>query len=137
MPNKGKMNVEISFQPKKADLNIIETDLSKIIALAKQPGQEMNKNLQSASQTAQKLRDILNNSFNKDLGTVNIKKFNQELTKSKLTANDVKKAFSEAGANGVMSFNKLSSIIVGTNVKLKESNKLLDSMARTMTNTVK
>ena len=137
MPNNGKMNVEISFQPKKADLNVIETDLSRIINLARQPGQEMNKNLQNASQTAQKLRDILNNSFNKDLGTINTRKFNQELTKSKLTANDLKKAFSEAGANGVMSFNKLSSIIVGTNVKLKESNKLLDSMAKTMTNTVK
>jgi hypothetical protein len=49
----------------------------------------------------------------------------------------MKSALESSGSSGVAAYNKVASSILGTNLQLKQSNKLLDEMATTMANTVK
>ena len=101
------------------------------------PGKKIDQGLKEASITATKLSQILSKSFNSDLGVINVTKFNQELKNSGLTLQTVQTNLSKAGAIGVTAYNKTAQAILNTNMQLKQSNTLLDSMATTMMNTVK
>jgi hypothetical protein len=49
----------------------------------------------------------------------------------------VHQAFSKVGASGQAAFNNVATQILNTNVQLRQSNKLLDSLATSFANTVK
>ena len=135
--NGGRVNIQIGFTTDKAGLSQMQSLFQQITYEAKKPGQEMNTGLQKAAATAKTLDTILEKTFNSDLGTLNVSKFNQELTKSGLTLKSIKADFANAGTQGSMAYNRLAQSVLGTNLQLKESNKLLDSMATTMANTIK
>ena len=80
---------------------------------------------------------FLDLSFNKDLGTLNVTRFNQELKKSNLTTTQIKADLAGAGATGAMAFNNLGSSILKTNIQLKQTSQLLDSLATSMANTIR
>ena len=101
---------------------------------AQDPGVRLTEGLKKAGTTAQTLDKILEKTFNSDLGTLNITKFNQELAKSNLTLKDVKNNLIAEGNLGATAYNKLTQAILGTNQQLKQSNKLLDSMAKSFKN---
>ena len=77
----------------------------------------------------------LNKAFNKDLGTMNVVKFNKEL--QKLDLNRIHSDFSKAGAAGQNAFRSMTTEILTTNMQLKQSHTLINKMAETMANTVK
>ena len=120
-----------------ASFKILQQSLQNIIELAKQPGNELNKDIQEAARNAQLVGKALNSSYNSKLGTMNIAKMNKELQKSNVTVNSLHTSFSKVGADGANAFNTLAAASMRANVQIKQSNKLLDSLATTMTNTVK
>ena len=132
-----RINVQVGFSVDKNGLTQMQSLFQQIVNEAKKPGQELNTGLQKAATTARTLDNILEKTFNSDLGSLNVTKFNQELSKTGLSLKSIKNDFSNAGSQGSMAYNRLTQSILGTNIQLKQSNKLLDSMAVSMSNTVK
>lgn len=133
----NQIKIGVGFNVDKAGLNELQESLKQITIAAEAPGNKLNSNLQEASRTAQVISDALKKAYNADLGTTNISKFSQELKKNNLTIEQARIGLSKAGIQGSNAFYLLGSQILKTNVQLKESNKLLDSMATSMANTVK
>lgn len=82
-----------------------------------------------------KLEHLLDRSFNKTLGTLNVSKFNEEL--KNIDINDLYKEFSYAGVAGQNAFRNITAQALTTNTQMKQTHKILDDMAVTMKNTIK
>ena len=133
----NRINFQIGYSVDKTGLQEMQSLFQQIANKAKEPGVQLTSELQKAASTANTLDNILEKTFNTNLGTLNVTKFNQELSKSGLTLKDVQSNLSSMGNQGATAYNRLAQAVLGTNLQLKESNKLLDSMATTMANTVK
>ena len=136
MANGGQINYSVKFTTDKKDLDELQQRLRDITIQAANPGEKANDSLQKASQTAERLLTIISKSFNQDLGSMNVTKFNTELTKGNLTLANVKRNL-EGVKGGATAFNLLSSSILGANVQLKTTNAMLDRMAVTLKNTIR
>lgn len=133
----NRINYTIGYTVDKTGLQQLQSLFQTIAFQAQEPGNKMNAGLQQAGKTATQLDAILEKCFNQDLGTLNVTRFNQELKKSNLTTTQIKADLAGAGATGAMAFNNLGSSILKTNIQLKQTSKLLDSLAISMSNTVK
>ena len=133
----NRIDFQIGFSVDKAGLNKMQSLFEQISYKAQEPGQELNTGLQNAAKTASILETILSKTFNTELGTLNVAKFNQELKKSNLTTQEIKTSLAGAGATGTTAYNLMTNAILGTNLQLKTTNKLLDEMAVSLSNTVK
>ena len=141
MANGGRIDYTVGFKVDQSGLNQIKANLASI-----QQGSTKDfiglKGLQDADQklieikkTASDVEVALNRSFNSNLGTLNISKFNQEL--KKLDIKRVYTDFAQLGPVGQNAFRNITSQILTTNLQLKQTNKWLDEMATTMANSVK
>ena len=133
----NRINYTIGYTVDKTGLQQLQSLFQTIAFQAQEPGNKLNVGLQQAGKTATQLDAILEKCYNQDLGTLNVTRFNQELKKANLTTSQIKADLAGAGATGAMAFNNLGSSILKTNIQLKQTNKLLDSMAVSMANTVK
>ena len=93
---------------------------------------EAKKSLSGLREYAEKIRSAMNNSYNSSLGTLNIEKFNKEL--SSLDLDKIYASFSEAGEVGKSAFRNITTQALTTNKQVKQTNKLLDDMAKTLKN---
>lgn len=132
----ANVNIKVGYVIDKSGLSELQKTLDTISVQAKLPGKEMDTGLQKAATTARQLSTILDKSFNKDLGTINITKFNQELLKTHLDMSTIKKDL-ENVAQGSSAFNILSSSILGTTAQIKTANQTLEKMAVTLKNTIR
>ena len=132
----ANVNIKVGYSIDKSGLSELQKMLDTISVQAKLPGQEMNTELQKAATTARQLSTILDKSFNRDLGTINVTKFNQELLKTHLDMTTIKKDL-ENVAQGSTAFNILSSSILGTTAQIKTANQTLEKMAITLKNTIR
>ena len=135
--NGGKINFQVGFSVDKSGLSEMQSLFQQIANKAADPANKMNAGLQQAAKTATTLDGILTKTFNTELGSLNVTKFNQELAKSGLTLKDVKTDLSQVGNQGVTAYNRLTQAILGTNQQIKQSSKLLDQMFTTFKNTVR
>lgn len=133
----NRIDFQIGFSVDKTGLNKMQSLFEQISYKAQEPGQELNTGLQNAAKTASTLETILSKTFNTELGTLNVAKFNQELKKSNLTTQEIKTSLAGAGATGTTAYNLMTNAILGTNLQLKTTNKLLDEMAVSLSNTIK
>ena len=137
MAGQNQIKFGISFEVDQS-LKKLEQGLSSILARATQQKGKgpLTPELEKATVTARQLSNILDQCYNKELGTVNVTKFNSMLNQAHLNLQQVK-----ADLNGVSGgadvYNRLSRSVLSSNLQLKEGNKLLNDMATTMTNTVK
>lgn len=92
------------------------------------------KNLQSSINIIQ---TALDRSYNFKLDSTNIVTFQQELSKSGVSLNTLAANLSKAGVQGQIAFKSLATDLLTTNTQLKQSHSLLDSMAKTLGNTLK
>ena len=133
----NKVNIQVGFSVDKSGLSEMQSLFQQIALKAADPGKKMDAGLQQAAKTASTLDGILTKTFNTDLGSLNVTKFNQELSKSGLSLKSVKADLSQAGNQGITAFNRLSQAILGTNQQIKQSSKLLNDMFTTFKNTVR
>ena len=139
----GQIQWGMSFKVDKSGLNDLKTELLSIQKLT--TADYARGKHSSVSQLAQELKQIkqsaaevqiaLEKSFNTNLGTLNVVKFNQEL--KKLDINKIARDLSDAGIAGQSAFRNLVTNTLTTNLQLKETHKLLDSIATSMGNTIK
>ena len=132
-----KIEQEIDFKARRENLSALEDALTYISAEAKSVGDNASESLKKAGQVARELGTIVNKSFNKDLGTMNVSKFTQELKKSKLTLGEVRESFTKIGESGIRAYNLLGLSVMNTNIKIKQGSKLLNDMAVTFKNTIR
>lgn len=132
----ANVNIKVGYTVDKSGLTELEKILNDISVQAKLPGKEMDAEFQKAANTARQLSTILDRSFNKDLGTINVNRFNQELLKTHLDMTTIKKDL-EGVAQGSTAFNILSSSVLGTTAQIKTANQALDRMAITLKNTIR
>lgn len=139
----GQIQWGMSFKVDKTGLNDLKTELLSIQKLTTadyargkhaQVG-ELAQELKQVKQSALEVQTALEKSFNTNLGTLNVVKFNQEL--KRLDINRIAADLNKAGASGQSAFRNLVTQTLTTNLQLKETHKLLDSIATSMGNTIK
>lgn len=141
--NGGNITFGIDFNVNKSGLNDLKKSLQDVQKMTTKDlvgnlgSSQAKKALEEAKRSAAEVEQALKKAYNPTLGTTNITKFNQELKNSGTNLNQVYQRFSKIGTTGQTAFTNLASNVLTTNVKLKETNSLLDSMGKTMINTVK
>lgn len=141
-----QITFSLGFKTDKNGLIDAQQTLSEISKMTQSDLMDLNKgmNLGTAKQELKEIRETvttvrqaLSSSFNKDLGTVNVTKFNSELSKAGLTLNQVYQTLSKAGTQGVSAFRNLTSELMTTQLQLKQTHSVIQDMANTMANSVK
>lgn len=127
------LEFKIGYSVDKASLQVLQKSLAEITANSKNTSEEFLRAKAAASQ----LQDVLEKSYNSKLDTINVSKFNKELASSRVNVEFLKEHFRGAGNAGATAFNALQSQILGTNIELKKTSKLMDDMATSFKNTVK
>lgn len=141
MAQNSQVNVGIKFR---SDTKEVENSLNKL----KQSLQDLQKiklsdfkgnakDFDQMQQTAKKVQIALEKAFNPTLNTTNIKTFQSELQKTVGSVDQVYNKLKLAGPQGEVAFHQMATEVLTTNLKLKETNSLIDSMGKTMINTVK
>ncbi len=141
----GKITYDVGFNVNTQGLKKVKSALqdlqsmkfSDLMKINDSTASEARTTLKSIQQDAQRVEDALEKAFNPKLNTINVKTFNSELSKSKMTMNDVYTSFSRAGATGQAAFRSLTSQVLSMNMQIKESHAWLDKMATTLANTIK
>lgn len=139
----GQIQWGMSFKVDKTGLNDLKTELLSIQKLTTadyargkhSSASQLAKELKEIKQSATEVQTALEKSFNTNLGTLNVVKFNQEL--KKLNINKIATDFNKVGSSGQSAFRNLVTETLTTNLQLKETHKLLDSIATSMSNTIK
>lgn len=139
MPNGGRINFQVNMDVKKNGLKDLIEPLKQV--QSKMNSISSNGNLdepfKEAASAAKQLESIINSSWNDKLNQLNLNQFNQSIKTSFKDVESLKNILTQAGPEGQAAFNQVASAVLNTNVQLRESNKLLDSMATSMANTVK
>ena len=139
----GNRSFTIDLKTKLTDKSGIEELKSSLLAVdASVQTQAIGKggmtaSLKEALTTARSLRDVLDSSWNSNLGQLDLGKFKNSIDSSYGSVENLKKSLEGAGIKGSTAYNQLSRDILNTNIQLKTSSKLLDEMATTLSNTVK
>ena len=84
-----------------------------------------------------KLQTQLKNATNVKTGKLDLSKFNQSLQDSGKQLSDYRKSFEALGPQGTKAFLSLTNSILNAEMPLKRTNKLLDEMKTSLSNTIK
>lgn len=139
----NSINFSVGFNVDKTAISQLKTSLQEIQRMTQNDlnldtigdfKQAVN-DLEKVKQTAKEVEKALDKAFNKNLGTLNVSKFNQEL--SKLGLKNIYNQFNSIGSAGQSAFRNMTTEILTTNLQLKQSHKFLNEIATTMGNTIK
>lgn len=139
MAKGGQLRFDVDFNVNKSSLNDVSKSLQNIYKqLQSTKGTDnLQQGFKEAAEAARKLDSMINQSWNSKLNQLNLDKLNQSIKTSYGSIGDLKNAMFKAGQAGQQAFYDVATEILNTNVQLKESSKLLDSLATSMANTVK
>ncbi len=140
MANGGQIKFGVGFDVDQSGLNKLKESLKEIQKMRlKDLGDTSNfekakNDLKDIKKAASDIESALRKSFNADLGTTNLSKFNTEI--NKLNLSKLYTDLSKAGEVGKSAFRTMTNEVLSTNVQIKQTHKLLDSIATTMKNTI-
>lgn len=141
MAKNSQVNVGIKFRSDTKDvensLNKLKKSLQDLQKIKLSDFKGNAKDFDQMQQTAKKVQIALEKAFNPTLNTTNIKTFQSELQKTVGSVDQVYNKLKLAGPQGEVAFHQMATEILTTNLKLKQTNSLIDSMGKTMVNTVK
>ena len=144
--NGGQVVFDVGFNVRGEQLKEAANDIKMIQSLVAEdftfagdtrPIHEIEAGLKSARQAATELGNAFDASFNKDLGVINITKFEQEILKSGRSLKEIGNDLSKAGAVGTDAFRKMATSILTTNTYVKQTDVLISKIATTLGNTLK
>ena len=96
-----------------------------------------SKSVNDAVADLQKLRSMLNSSFNSSLGMFDFKKFSGQLAQSGKTLQSYYSTFSKAGAQGQQAFAGMVAQLGKLDTNLRQTSKTADKIFNTLGNTVR
>ena len=142
MASGGSIKYNIGFNVDKTGLNQLKTSLKEIQMMTEKDmlkidGGKNVAELNKIKQTASEVEKAFNQAFNQDLGTLNVTKFKQTIDSTAGGISNIKAQFALAGTAGQTAFRNLTTQVLTSNLKLKETSSLLTNMATTMANTIK
>lgn len=139
----NQINYKINFETNTQSLDTVKKALQEIQKITTTQFEKMGsplqgkdavKELMSIKSTAKEVENALRNAFNADLGTYNITKLRDSI--DHIGLDKVYNKLGQIKTIGPQAFQGLSTSLLTTNLQMKQSNKLLDSMARSFKNTV-
>ena len=142
----GDITFGVGFQVDKTGLQQVQQQLQQLQSglktndIAKINNQSLDqakKTLTQIQSTAIDVEKAMNKAFNLKLGTLNLSKFQAELKDSDRTIEEIYRTFNMAGAAGQAAFRGVATQALTANVQLKEHNKLLLDMGKTLANSCK
>ena len=142
----GDITFGVGFQVDKTGLQQVQQQLQQLQSglktndIAKINNQSLDqakKTLTQIQSTAIDVEKAMNKAFNPKLGTLNLSKFQAELKDSDRTIEEIYRTFNMAGAAGQAAFRGVATQTLTANVQLKEHNKLLLDMGKTLANSFK
>ena len=142
MAQQGRINFGVGFQVDKTGLQQLRQELQSLSNLSFDKFKLNNPqgtlaDLQKLQNEARELSSILNQSYNLKLNTINLTQFDKLIKKAGISTAEFAQRCNSAGIDGVLAFRKLTQTLGHVNTEIKQSHKLLDSMAQTLTNTIK
>lgn len=140
--HKGQINMDMRFNVDKSNLQLVKNELQDIqklttLELSSKSLNVTKEQLAQVKYAADAVQTAMEKAFNVNLGTLNITKFQNELTKAGFSLDEVYSRLSSVGAGGMKAFQNISSSILTSNLQLKQTSKILDNIAQTMVNTAK
>ena len=123
MANGGRIDFEVGFNVNSNSLKNILRDLKSIQSLVSddliQAGDprsltKIEEGLHQAKESAKEFSKLLESSFNKELGIMNVAKFQQSLKGAGLTLQSLEKDLSGAGNIGTTAFKQICNQILTT-----------------------
>ena len=147
----GRIDYTIGFRVDNTALNSLKTQLQQLTTTINSFSQNKNgegfignqkvkmtqSEIASIKTSISEMEAMLTSSFNTQLGTLNVAKFNQQLQSSKIPLSQIQADFAKMGAEGQNAFRSIAAQAMSTNMQLKQSHTFLNSMADTMVNTFK
>ena len=144
----GDINYSIKFDVDNQSIQNLKQSLQEIQKMTTMQYQLLNPNapkdiqaayheLAAVKSEAEKIQTALQNAFNVNLGSTNIAKFTENLQAQSVNVKQFGQQLSKIGTIGPSAFRNLNTTLITTNGQLKESNKWLDKMAVTMSNTIR
>lgn len=115
--------------------NLTTSDLKKISPQI--DDKQLNAELQKIRGTVNTLESAFTKAFNPKLNTVNIKTFKNELANSNTNLQQVYNTLKQTGEIGDNAFRQLSTKMLDTNIKLKETSGLFKEIGVTLKNSIK
>ena len=144
---KKEVQIGINYTVNQQSLNNFKKSLESIRQLTNTDILKINPNFSGKAEAKRELESIRKNAevveialekaFNPKIGSVNLSKFNQELKKENRSIKDIYNSFNKAGTAGKKAFIDLTSTLMTTTVPLKQTHKLLNEMATTLTNNLR
>ena len=137
--NGGKIQFGVGFKTDTSGLKDIQKSLNNLknMKIGDFSGTTKEFN-ELKNKTIPEVEKALKDAFNTDLGNINISKFQQNL---KNIYGDLDKLHVKmtkgTGVQGQVAFNRVATSVLNTNLKLKQTKSLLDSMGQTLVNSVK
>lgn len=140
--HKGQINMDMRFNVDKSNLQLVKNELQDIqklttLELSSKSLNVTKEQLAQVKYAADAVQTAMEKAFNVNLGTLNITKFQNELTKAGFSLDEIYSRLSSVGAGGMKAFQNISSSILTSNLQLKQTSKILDNIAQTMVNTAK
>ena len=135
--NGGKIQFGVGFKTDTSGLQAVEKSLSQIQNMKFENFKGTEKQFKEMQQAAQKTKQILQDAFNSDLGTINISKFTKGLNDSFGGLDGLKGKFEGAGVQGQVAFDRVATAALKSNIKLKQTKSLVDSLGQTFMNSIK
>ena len=136
MASGNQIKFGVGYQVDKSSVQKVKQSLKQLQNIKIGDFKGTRQELNQVKDTAKQIEIALEKAFNVNIG-FNTQRFNQELGLSASKVNQIYTAFSKAGAQGQVAFNRMASSILTTNLQLKETRSLLTTMGQTMVNTVK
>ena len=133
----NRIDFGVHFNTDKSSLEQVKKALQEIQNIKPSQFKGTVTQLKEIQNVAKQVETALQNAFNVKLGNFNISEFKRQLKEAGTDINTIYQSFSNLGAQGRAAFNQVNSSLLTTNVQLRESAGLLQSMGETMMNTVK
>lgn len=127
----NKFNLKISTQLDSKGIEQLKGKLNEITNILEQyktKTKDFNSGMSNVLETTKNVTKAIEDSFNKDLGTVNLNKFNQSLKQTGTSLNQVQKTLTSCGSTGVSAWSDLNSKLLSSNVTLKETSDTMSKM---------
>ena len=135
--NGGIIRFGIKFESDQANLQKLKRSLQDLQKIEIADFKGTIKDLNKIKDTAKQIELALQKSFNPALGITNIQTFQSELKNSVGNIDAVYNTLKKAGPQGQAAFHSLATEVLTANLQLKQTYSLVDSMGKTMFNTIK
>lgn len=135
----GKIKFGVEFNVDKNGLNNLRSALANLSSVSKLDvidTKTTKKELSEIVASAGKVSEALNKSYNAKLGTYNLEIFKKEINATTGGLQMLQQQWSKV-ATGERAFRELADTLTSTNLNLKETHNLLNSMGTTLINTIK